>query len=280
MKRLFFSGCELFGLNALFRFIHRGKVKVLLYHSISEPGGFFGNAVAPAEFQKQLRHLKSHYNVISINAAGEFVGHRSDRVNVLITFDDGFIDNLDVAAKLLNEAGIPAVFFIIAGCMPDGCPPDFVVKRLAAGQPAPKECMTLNVDQARALLGLGMAVGSHGFQHMDYRQCSDERGVEDAVQSREEMQRRLGVPVNTFAFPWGRHHVGQPTSLLKTYARVFLTSHGFNAPSDRVLHRNEVADLAQMRAACSGSLDFFAQLARPWSRMRAFALSMSRGHHG
>jgi peptidoglycan/xylan/chitin deacetylase (PgdA/CDA1 family) len=277
---MFFNACDLLGLNALFRLLHRGQVKVLLYHSIAEPGGYFNNAVSPEEFKRQLQHLKAHYNVVSLDGQGEFVGYRADRVNVLITFDDGFVDNFHVAAKLLRSAQLPATFFLIAACTHDGSPPRFVLNRLSAGEQAPAEASTMTVAQAQSLLREGMVIGSHGMHHIDYRQAAQGEGLQDATLSGADLQQSLGVPVATFAFPWGRHLPGQPQALLSTYAKVFLTSHGFNARGDRVLHRNEVADLAQMRAACSGVLDFFSGLLAPAKAIKGLSPNKLRGSHG
>jgi peptidoglycan/xylan/chitin deacetylase (PgdA/CDA1 family) len=274
MKRLFFQICERSGLNALFRQLNRGQIKVLLYHSISAPGGVFGNAVAPSEFRQHLHHLKRHYNVVGLGEDGRFVGARPDRVNVLITFDDGFVDNLHTAGAILHEEGLPAAFFIIADCMQTGAPPGFILTRMEAGQVIPTEVRTLDVPGVQSLMDLGMAVGSHGLKHVNYGSVHQEEALADAIESRSMMQSALGCQIRAFAFPWGKHRPGQPELLLKHFDKVFMTSHGFNKLNDRVFHRNEVADLAQMRCATSGALDFFSSLGRVrqwWGGMRGLS---------
>jgi peptidoglycan/xylan/chitin deacetylase (PgdA/CDA1 family) len=258
MKQLFFQLCDLMGLNALFRFLHRGQVKVLLYHSISPTGGPFNNAVSPDDFRAHLQHLRSRYNVVGLDAEGRFTGHRTDRVNVLITFDDGFVDNAHTAAVLLQDACLPAVFFLIADNMATGSPPGFILSRLQPGAVPHAATHTLTVGDALALIPMGIEIGSHGLAHVDYAKVGEQEAMQDAVDSAQHMQASLGRSVKTFAFPWGQFRPGQDQALLVCFNKVFLTTHGFNRESDKVFHRNEVAGLAQMRCACSGVLDFFA----------------------
>lgn len=65
-------------------------------------------------FDRQLRYLKQHAEVISPDDIDDA---RKDRRNlhVLITFDDGYLDNYDLAYAALRRNGLPATFFIATG---------------------------------------------------------------------------------------------------------------------------------------------------------------------
>jgi peptidoglycan/xylan/chitin deacetylase (PgdA/CDA1 family) len=94
----------------------RGVV-VLGYHRIGDPtatqfdrGVFSASADA---FDAQLEVLSRHFDVIGLDALGE-AARRPGRA-VLITFDDGYRDQLELAGRLLHARGLPAAFFLTTG---------------------------------------------------------------------------------------------------------------------------------------------------------------------
>jgi peptidoglycan/xylan/chitin deacetylase (PgdA/CDA1 family) len=93
-------------------------VTVLTYHRVAHPGGSDGlyDGVVdarPEAFERQLSYLGKYCNVISIEDLLEFRKGASLPPNpVLITFDDGYLDNHDVALPMLQRHGMKAVFFI------------------------------------------------------------------------------------------------------------------------------------------------------------------------
>lgn len=67
-------------------------------------------------FRKVLGFFKQHYNVVSLQQLLD-ASDGSQRLParpLLITFDDGWLDNLDHALPALREAGLPAVMFVVA----------------------------------------------------------------------------------------------------------------------------------------------------------------------
>jgi peptidoglycan/xylan/chitin deacetylase (PgdA/CDA1 family) len=106
----------------------------------------------------------------------------------------------------------------------------------------------------------GMAIGSHSMNHDDYANLSFDEGVADARDSQALLADLLGVEIGMLALPWGHSRPGQTPALSAIYNRLFTTRHGFNAPDDGILCRNEADDLLHFAAAASGSLDFFKEL--------------------
>ena len=88
------------------------RTTILLYHRVAavhpDPWGL---CVTPEHFEQHLEVLGRHRC------------ERLDRVNtpwrhdpaIVVTFDDGYADNLLVAAPLLKRYGVPATFFITTG---------------------------------------------------------------------------------------------------------------------------------------------------------------------
>ena len=83
---------------------------VLLYHRVTrlnhDPYRF---AVRPDRFAQQCEVLRQQYDVVPLSEAD------GTSEQVVITFDDGYVDNSQEARAILAAAGLPATFFITAG---------------------------------------------------------------------------------------------------------------------------------------------------------------------
>jgi len=83
---------------------------VLVHHQVIDPGDAPGAmAVHPERFAEQLEVLVRTVDVVPLAAIRD---RSSGRPRVAITFDDGYADNVEVAAPLLAAAGLPATCFV------------------------------------------------------------------------------------------------------------------------------------------------------------------------
>lgn len=98
----------------------RGAV-VLMYHSVAPDAhaGFIdpANRVTPELFERQMAFLRRHRRVVPL---GELVDQVAAGVSppagtVCLTFDDGYLDNLTVAAPILARHGLPATLYLATG---------------------------------------------------------------------------------------------------------------------------------------------------------------------
>ena len=81
---------------------------IATYHYVREKNSDGVTGITPAQFDVQIRAIKSHYRIVT---AEEFVAlHRDEPGLALITFDDALRDQF-LAASILNEHGVPGVFF-------------------------------------------------------------------------------------------------------------------------------------------------------------------------
>ncbi|MGA2121755.1 MAG: polysaccharide deacetylase family protein [Methanoregula sp.] len=97
--------------------IFQPRAVVLLYHRINE---FRPDpqliCTSPAHFEQHLKIIQEYYHPISLAQLGEGIQNKDlPRNSVVITFDDGFADNLWNAAPLLEKFGIPATIFVTSG---------------------------------------------------------------------------------------------------------------------------------------------------------------------
>jgi hypothetical protein len=91
---------------------------VLTYHRIGDPAespldrNLF--SATAEEFARQVCHLARECEVIGLDDVPAALRARGGR-RVLVTFDDGYRDNFELAFPLLRAAGMPAAFFLATG---------------------------------------------------------------------------------------------------------------------------------------------------------------------
>ena len=103
----------------------RGKsVAILMYHSVLEEptrvsDSLGGIALSTRAFQSQMEVLAREFHPIDLEQAGRFVTEEGDLPEraVVITFDDGYTDNYEIAMPILNRVGVPATFYVTVDCV-------------------------------------------------------------------------------------------------------------------------------------------------------------------
>ncbi len=95
---------------------------VLLYHRVAElPTDPFDLCVAPRAFAEHLEVMRKLARPVPLRSLALAMGRGSaPRKGVVVTFDDGYADNLLAAAPLLEEHDVPATFFIATGYIGSG----------------------------------------------------------------------------------------------------------------------------------------------------------------
>jgi peptidoglycan/xylan/chitin deacetylase (PgdA/CDA1 family) len=170
---------------------------VLVYHGVGDvsdaedPGRLI---VSPARLQAHIRLLQErgyHFcRARDLLAAG--VDSAPAPGTAVLTFDDGWLDGLTVAAPLLRRLGVAATFYVCPG-MWGGQHPDV---RGRAGR-------LLDQEQARELHQLGMELGSHTMTHPDLRRLGDAELADELARSKAEIEALTGRPCRTLAYPFG-----------------------------------------------------------------------------
>jgi glycosyltransferase involved in cell wall biosynthesis/peptidoglycan/xylan/chitin deacetylase (PgdA/CDA1 family) len=255
LKHLPLMAFGLMGVNTALSHYNRGKVKTLVYHNVLPDMAAFPYALRPAEFERHIILIKENYNPVHLDESGAIVGLVSDRINVLITFDDGFINNYEYVFPILVKQGLKATFFLIVDCVETGAPPGIAGRYSRTAGQIGAEYRTVSLPQIREMMAAGMTFGSHTFAHTDFTQIEWADGISIARESAGRLGALLGRDIKMFAFPWGRYKPGQPEALARSFSRVFTTDHGFSQSGDVVMRRDEAVNEVHLRAVVSGSRD-------------------------
>lgn len=112
--------------SALRRVQPTGYVAILRYHAICEPDAGYADpsiCISPAAFEEQISYLARNYAVLPLTLVVDALSQGKPLPSnaVVITFDDGYADNL-AAARVLHKHGCSATFYITTNCMAGGEP--------------------------------------------------------------------------------------------------------------------------------------------------------------
>lgn len=94
--------------------LSRNYANILLYHRVARGGADpWGLKVTPEHFDTHIRYIKEHYHIM------RFEDDWSDvrEPFVVITFDDGYLDNYEVALPILEKYQVPATIFVSTECI-------------------------------------------------------------------------------------------------------------------------------------------------------------------
>ncbi|MCC7225637.1 MAG: polysaccharide deacetylase family protein [Burkholderiaceae bacterium] len=95
-------------------------VPVLMYHHVSPSAGMI--TTSPRNFERQIAGLaRAGYHALTADAfAGFLAGEPVPDKSLLITFDDGYLDNYVYAHPVLQRYGMHGIIFLITGLIGDG----------------------------------------------------------------------------------------------------------------------------------------------------------------
>ena len=162
-------------------------LRVLMYHAVggrAHGDRFNYYSMAPERFTRQMDCLLGFpgIRVVPLDAPQ----WQEPGARVALTFDDGYRDNLTVAAPILLERGLPFTVFVAAGLVRDRHP-EF-----------------LSPEELRELAGLpGVSIGAHGSSHLPLADCDPEALERELRFSKAYLEEITGRPVSSLSYPHG-----------------------------------------------------------------------------
>ena len=176
------------------------KIAILSYHKFGIPPGdwYTWNYVSEENFAKQLDFIYKHN--LEVLSAEKFTRSLNDPAilperSLLITFDDGYRNNLTVALPHLKNYNYPAVLFV---------PVNFVGGYNAFDADIlyePKEEIC-SWEELKELEYSGISIQSHGISHPHFSKISHHE-MKHEVGDSKILEANLHKEVELFAFPFG-----------------------------------------------------------------------------
>jgi peptidoglycan/xylan/chitin deacetylase (PgdA/CDA1 family) len=161
-------------------------VPILLYHRIAVSPIGSRYYVTPESFREQMKLLHDwEYQTITTEMLVTAIieGRPLPPRPVLITFDDGHLDNYTSAFPIMREFGFSGVLYLVVNYVGFE---DY-----------------LNVPQIQEMAAAGWEIGSHSLNHRDLTVLEPPLQRQEIVDSRLRLEELLGLDVRTFAYPFG-----------------------------------------------------------------------------
>ena len=167
-----------------------------------------------------------------------------------VTFDDGNLSDIDVGLPVLQKHGRKGRFFVLAGRI---------------GRQG-----YLSASQIRELHAAGMVIGSHGYDHVDWRKLDDAGRQREFTDARRKIEDALGKPVSTAALPFGGFDRHVLAHLRKAgFVRVFTSSQGLAMNGSWFCPRRSLTRDFDPATGLAG-------LAKPPAKFKGAALAIAR----
>lgn len=157
-------------------------------------------------FETNLYFLKRNTNVISLN--DYFSGRLStDRINVVITFDDGYKSWVSHAIPILKKLELPATFFISSGFIGLSREKeiDFIRSNLFPDQKTyPKISGSLTIEDVKKICSEGFTIGGHTLNHCILSEIQDKsRLIYEITEDKKRLENITNGIIEFFAYPSG-----------------------------------------------------------------------------
>jgi peptidoglycan/xylan/chitin deacetylase (PgdA/CDA1 family) len=176
----------------------RDAATVVAFHRVHDGASASDSlTVGVGTFERYCRYFQRRFRVVPLRdlvrklEMGQAVGR-----DLAITFDDGYRDNFENAAPVLERLSLPATFFVVTQWIDTGIVP-FWDEQRGAKHP------WMTWADARALHRRGFEIGVHTRTHADLGTVSGDDAQQEILGARLELERHLGAPATSFAYPYG-----------------------------------------------------------------------------
>ena len=164
----------------------RPGFRILLYHAVGSPlaNDSYGISIQPESFERHMKVLAQRPEVQAVDLCARPPSTKP--LQVAVTFDDGYKDNLYTAAPILLKFQIPFTVFVTTSFIRGGSP------------------TYLSASELRELGSLpGVNIGSHGATHLPLARCDDATLWQELYESRCDLEDVIGKAVKAIAYPHG-----------------------------------------------------------------------------
>lgn len=183
------------GVSFFYRMYQKRKgplVRIVVFHDVADASWF----------RSVLMKMHERYHLISPQDFLESRFHPS-RINILVTFDDGYSSWVDNCLSVLTETKTQALFFINSGLVEvSGNPSErerYIRDRLLISPRA-----ILSWDGVVELQRNGHTIGGHTTTHTRLSLLQEREQRDEIMNDKKQIESRIGVALSTFAYPFGQ----------------------------------------------------------------------------
>ena len=210
--------------NTSINFVNDNRgIPVLYYHSVNDT---VDNEVtiSPALLKKELEYIKNQgYITLSMNEVENYILNNQPipEKSIVITFDDGYMDNYYNAYPILKELNMKATIFCITSEL-DGS--------YYLSEEALKEMSQNNID-----------IESHTVNHNHLNELTYDEQLKEISESKAKLESIINCKVTAIAFPFGDYNEDSVKAVKNSgYNIAFTTNNGFADRDDNPLKLDRI----------------------------------------
>lgn len=197
------------------RFYFRNKYVITAFHRVNTATLGDGITCAPENFEDICAFLAKHFRVISLAEQIEALeSGRHIRNSASITFDDGYLDNFEIAAPILRKLRLPATFFVSTDLLDSDFVPTWDHQRGTRTQ-------WMSWHHVRELAREGFDIESHTCTHVDLGRADFDTARNELRKSFLRLANLEGSRRRLFAYPFGG------TANITEKTRVLIREEGY-----------------------------------------------------
>lgn len=245
--------------NLVFRLQRKAFARFVIFHELP--------AEALGRFEDNLHFLKRSTNVVSLD---DFFsgGLSSEKINTVITFDDGFKSWVTDAIPVLKKLKLPATFFVSSAFvgLSKEDEAEFIRSRLMLTQTSHRRATGgLSLEDVRRIVEEGFTIGGHTLNHSNLAELQNSVQLRyEITEDKLRLEKITGTKIKYFSYPFGAYHNPQIdiTKMLREsgYRGAVTTVPGFNSVRSNpyLLHRDITSALMAgpvFRARVYGNYD-------------------------
>lgn len=171
---------------------------VVLFHRVTRRRDDNSLTCDERRFDEFCGLFRRYFDVVPLGGllddleAGRDVGGK-----LVITFDDGYLDNYTLARPILERHALPCCFFIATR---------FIDSDHVAwwDEERGERSEWMSWEQVSELAEGGFEIGAHTRHHVDLGTTPPSEAREEIEGSGRDIQERLGLEADLFSFPYGR----------------------------------------------------------------------------
>jgi peptidoglycan/xylan/chitin deacetylase (PgdA/CDA1 family) len=182
----------------------RSHMTIVAFHRVNDLIAADGLTCDSRKFEVFCDFFSRYFRVTSLSRQVAGCQTGEDMGGTLsITFDDGYLDNFEVAAPILRKHRLPATFFVTTAFV--GTNSIAPWDRSLSEDPG-----WMGWGNLRELLAQGFEIGSHTDTHINLGTAGAEAVRAELLTSRQRLQQELGISARLFAYPFGgREHISE-----------------------------------------------------------------------
>lgn len=198
-------------------------IPVLYYHSVN-PNSTNEVIITPSLLKEHLSYLKSEgYISLTISEVQNYLINNEaiPEKSILITFDDGYMDNYEYAFPILKELNLKATIFCITNAL-DGS-------------------YYLSKDAIKEMSDYGIDIQSHTVNHPNLDKLSYDDQLKEMIDSKNTLEELTGKEIYSIAYPFGDFNSDTIKAAKEAgYILGFTTNRGLSDRDDNALKLDRI----------------------------------------